>query len=610
MPAALPGLASLLLLLCALLGLGVGVLLALRVRVTGVDSIYAVAAGWGALVTVSIVGAYLGLSLRHVLYGGLVVGCGVLFAVIRQDQHTAMLARAGVGLLSVLPAVAAAASFSSLQYDEFSHWLSNAFYLYANDTLPTAALPNLQTGKQAYPIGIPFISFAVSAIEGGWDERAPKLLPLVLAGPLGVLMAGIWLRTDRPGIAAIAVAALVMTLLNPFFDPRVAVTTYSDVPTAFLLAAMAYAVWRAGEECETARAWTVRAALVAVALVHVRETNMVLVAAAALSLPLAAATVRVGDGPDLRRSCAHALVFLAAPLAAFLIWRLHMYAQGLKPDMVARPLSAWTWSAPGTVLASLVGARLANNPLMGAGAVLVTFGLMIAGVVGWRRRAAATKRLTVGVATLVAAQAVLLAFSYIAVFSDDEVGRAASTWRYASHLGPLLMLAGAHALSCWRPALGESLLASKVGQPYRSPPIILAAVVALQLLCAGRWRIDCVYPHVRPGYEALVSLLAKVPPEASVAIVNRADVQLFGEAARLARTVAAADWRAPPALVVESHDAAPRAAYVIDLVEADPVRFSNGETTLRATMQPPRGDPANGDPPAITVTVATTCIAQ
>src|SRR5215510_3153476 len=204
MSAALPGLASFLLLLCALLGLGLGILRSLRVRVTGLDSIYAVAAGWGVLVTVSILGTYLGFSLRHVLYGGLVVGCGVLVAGIREDQNAPMLARAGVGLLSVLPAVAAAASFPSLQYDEFSHWLSNALYLYANDTLPTAALPNLQTGKQAYPIGIPFISFAVSAIEGGWDERVPKLLPLVLAGPLGVLMAGTWLRTDRPGVAAIA----------------------------------------------------------------------------------------------------------------------------------------------------------------------------------------------------------------------------------------------------------------------------------------------------------------------------------------------------------------------------------------------------------------------
>jgi hypothetical protein len=607
MLAALPGLVSLLLLLCALLGLGVGILLALRVRVTGFDGIYAVAAGWGVLVTVSILGAYLGFSLRHLLYGGLAVGCGVLAAGIREDRHAPLLTCAGVGLLSVLPAAADAVSFASLQYDEFSHWLPNALYLYANDTLPTAALPNLQTGKQAYPIGIPFISFAVSAIEGAWDDRVAKLLPLVLAGLLGVLMAAIWLRTDRPGVAAIAVAALIMTLLNPFFDPRLAITTYSDLPTAFLLAAMAYALWRAGEECEAGRAWTVRAALAAVALVQVRETNIVLIAAAALSLPLAAVTVQGWDGPDLKRSCARALGFLAAPVAAFLIWRLHMYAQGLKPDIGARPLSAWTWSAPGTVLAALVGARLANNPLMGSGAVLLTLGLTVAGVVGWLRGAAATKRLTVVVATLAAAQAVLLAFSYIAVFNEDEVGRAASAWRYASHLGPLLMLAAVYALACWRPTLDGHLQVSKANQPYRAP-LILAAVMALQLLCAGRWRIDCVYPHVRPGYEALVSLLAKIPSEAPVAIVNRADAQLFGEAARLARAVATGDWRAPPALVVENHGAASPAAYVIDLTEADPARFSDGETVLRAILQPGRHAPANGGPRAITVTVATTCI--
>ena len=141
--------------------------------------------------------------------------------------------------------------------------------------------------------------------------------------------------------------ALFGTLLNPFFDPRLAVTIYSDVPTAFLLAAMLYALWRAGESHEAARDWTVRASLTALALVQLRETNIGLVAAAALSVPAAAAVVgRHHGGIDLKRSWSVAAAFAAAPAAATLIWRLHLHGQGIAPDVVPRALSDWIWSAP------------------------------------------------------------------------------------------------------------------------------------------------------------------------------------------------------------------------------------------------------------------------
>src|SRR5262245_28860810 len=142
------GLASLLLLLCAFCGLGLGILHALRVRITAPDGIYALAGGWGAVVTISIPAVYAGASLRHVLYVGLLLGCGGFAASLWHGAGRPLLKPLGVGLLSVLPAIVSAASFSSVQYDEFAHWLPNALYLYANDTLPTAALPNLQTGKQ------------------------------------------------------------------------------------------------------------------------------------------------------------------------------------------------------------------------------------------------------------------------------------------------------------------------------------------------------------------------------------------------------------------------------------------------------------------------------
>src|SRR5438876_12395663 len=112
------GLAGLLLLLCAFAGLGLGVFRLLRVRITPLGGIYAVAAGWGALVTVSILADYLAAPLRVTLTIGLIVGAGILAAGGWRGSASCLLQPVGIGLLAVLPAILSAASFASLQYDE------------------------------------------------------------------------------------------------------------------------------------------------------------------------------------------------------------------------------------------------------------------------------------------------------------------------------------------------------------------------------------------------------------------------------------------------------------------------------------------------------------
>jgi hypothetical protein len=110
----------------------------------------------------------------------------------------------------------------------------------------------------------------------------------------------------------------------------------------------------------------------------------------------------------------------------------------------------------------------------------------------------------------------------------------------------------------------------------------------------------------RPGYEALVSLFAKIPAQASVTVVNTADTMLFGDAARLARVVATRDWRTRLPITVETGNVAPTSDYVIDLTGADPELFRKAQTTLRATTHRDR----LAAPTIDSVSIATTCQAH
>lgn len=587
LPLALAGIGSLVLLLSAFCGLGLGLYRVLRIRPMAVDAIYAVSAGWGALVVASVIANYLYVPLHLSLGIGLAGGIGMLALAGANREHRQVLRAIGIAFLAVAPVALAAASFPAVQYDEFSHWLPNARYLYDQGWLPTFHTPNIQSGKQGYPIGVPYVTFAVSAIQGVWDDAGPKAFPVALAALFAIVLAAVCTKSDAPRASVIAVATLFATLANPFFDPRLSITSYADVPTAFMLAASVYALTRAFEdEIETA-SWIARASMAAFALIQIRETNIVFLIVMALSLPLFEVLTAPRDDlvARIRRSLLLAAAFLAAPLAGYLVWRLHLAAHSIGAGMPSRAFAEWDWSAPGVVIASLAGERLVKNPLAGAAAIALHAALIVAAIVYWGRISPGVRRLLATSLLLLAAQAGLLTFAYMAVFSREEVVRAASAWRYAAQLGPLVLLAVA-TLVPWQRLRPAFLAPATALRSSRVTPIVLLAVFAVQLPFTSRWRIDCLYPHVRPGYETLVTLLSRVPPKAPVTVVNAADTLLFVDVVKYARAVATRDWLAPFAQVVSSAEEAPKTGYVIDLREADPARFFSGARVLHASLHP------------------------
>lgn len=226
-----------------------------------------------------------------------------------------------------------------------------------------------------------------------------------------------------------------------------------------------------------------------------------------------------------------------------------------------------------------------GNWVTGVAAIVVGLAVGVAGVTGWRRGADATRWLLLIVAMIALAQVALLAFSYIAVFTSQEVEHASSAWRYVSHLGPLMLLTAGQVVAWQRPKLPARVLSARAGLP-----LALAAAIFLQALFAARWRIDCTYPHVRPGYDALASLLAGVPANATVTILSAADGSLMQLVARHAWTVATRDWQPRRIGVAASPAAIGESAYVVDLTGADPARSSSGQNDLRATLH--RASPA------------------
>jgi len=404
-----------------------------------------VAAGWGLATTLMVMAALLHVPLVVAAWALIGIGLAGFLALGWRDGGLGP----GIGRLSLvvallLPLALIAARTPALMFDEFGHWLANARFVYETGALPTSSQPNLFTDIPAYPYGGPFINYFASVLMGMWLGAPSKLFTILLFGLFGTTLA------ETAGLAGGALQRLAMlaaglalaTVLNPAFDPRIALTAYMDAPSGILLGLTGLAAWNALTSLERgdvadARRWFWRAGYAALSLVATRDTNLVLLLG--IGLGVLAAGV-----PLLRRGVVFCFAvgspLVAVPALGFAIWRIFRSLAALPEPLHAAPFDSWQWNAIGVVIASLFQDRLRAHPIVGACALAAIALLLAAAVAAWRRGAYAARALVLLVAVTSATWFCFLAWAYVATMDPRDVGIAMSLWRYAGELAPLAML--------------------------------------------------------------------------------------------------------------------------------------------------------------------------
>ncbi len=261
-------------------GLGAERLAAGRVSPDIEAPAYALIAGWAILALVALACALFGARLTLPVTA---VGLFGLAGYLLSPRNAAIVLRLVAAWLVVAPLLLIASTTSPFMADEFTHWLPNTRFLLERDSFSAAADPNIWSGAPGYPPAVPLIGYAIGRSAGSGSELAPKIFCVLLAAGFGLLLAGT-LRRRLPSIAAIAAGVAFATVLNPFFDPRLAFTRYADVPSGFVLAFCVQACWQATENPD--RHTALRSSATAILLVLLRETNIVLLAGLAAGLLL------------------------------------------------------------------------------------------------------------------------------------------------------------------------------------------------------------------------------------------------------------------------------------------------------------------------------------
>jgi hypothetical protein len=392
-----------------------------------------------------------------------------------------------------VPLFATASASGVAEWDDFSHWVPNAAHLYTFDALPSLDQPSLHSQWPGYPYAMGFVTHATSLLAGGFVVQGGamhSLFLLMIAGSVlvSLLTQGTAFPASPLTLPQLAIGLLAATLLNPSFTASFNVTGWADTATTLVVLATAL-VLPNGLEARGSHNLSgqglgfqrlVLPALLCTLLVLIKQANVVLLALL-LTGSLSAGWWR----GELRQTARDLALIVIAPLAARALWGAYVVAQIGGNGFSFRPLAEWRPDLAGALMWEMLIILVKHPPMF------LMFGATLACAVLTIRR---QRRDPLGGLTLIAAlafcgyQAFLIA-AYLGAFFPEETVRAASYFRYSSHLSLLsfavLLLWAAEDWPRWRIKLSENWPAiAAIDVKTGSPALAASGLAAMGVIAA------------------------------------------------------------------------------------------------------------------------------
>lgn len=467
--------------------------------------------GWAVVsLVLTVTGTLIGLSLQVAAWALIFLGAAAVVTVYVRDG--ALLASGSIKVLVLgTPLLLIAAAMIASQWDEFSHWLPAGRFLFETDGFPARSNPATGTPMfAAYPYNWPILTYLASKLAGGFQEGAGRLFNVLLLMAFGMAaLKTAFMGADRqfPSQLGWPLAGLALmggTLLNPSFVQKVVLTAYADTSTAVLVAFGAYIGWLmlnalSAEKDEQVRGLAWQFCLVAVALINIKQVNLVLLVLLLSGIGLAGLrdpSVRIRD------LMARLPVMAALPLASYGLWRYYVgteMGQWSGAEFQLREFKDWLFPLIPQILWAMTTVALKKAHFFGI--MVVACGFAIKGL--WRYKGP-FDGLNIIIVTVFLGYNSFLFFIYVmGAFGDFGAVRAISFWRYNMHVALLAVLFGAFGAGLlWQRWVGERPLA----RPVKALPVVL--VLVAPLVFAYKLRFDLEPP--KPRFNAVGMDLANM----------------------------------------------------------------------------------------------------
>jgi hypothetical protein len=397
-------------------------------------------------------------------------------------------------LLIALPLIMVFAAAYPSQPDTFTNQLPNAAYLHDYGKFPGIGRPPMLAVWPAFPYNLQLAALIPSLIAPDFPIDILTHVNLLLQLALALLLART-LRAQKlsslaaPSWPAIAGGVLLVTFLNPGFNPKIQISGYSDPA---IMVAVAFAAWQAerllavlaSDESPAPERLTLTFVLLAgVAIKQVSVFLMVCIVVAAVLIGIF--DRRIGPAKAISS-------FIPALVPAILlvgVWRFYVGSH-FAPDDELRllPFAQWSFDSLPAILSNMLLRIWQRLPFF-----VLLYGVSLASIpILFRRRLAQAGRLSLITLIVTVLYTAFLVFTYIAHFPGEIGASAHSFFRYNLHLGMLAMLSAvAIARESWvgrgTPELGKGWSSIQIAA------ILLAVVTPFP---AAQWlRYDLRQPQ-------------------------------------------------------------------------------------------------------------------
>ncbi len=395
--------------------------------------------GWSLLTvifTLCGIHALLPLSYAAALLGALAVAVAAR-SLLRREAPVPLWLLIAIGLQFWILALINLAGLTG--WDDFAHWSLNALYLWRHDSLPQTFLAESYARFPGYPYAMPYLGYSVSLLTGSFVTQGGAMAAWLLLTGFAFALSEIppepRSATSRWTKGAwLALAMLMVTVLNPGFNASFTITSGSDLPTAFVVGMTGLLLMRlhmalSQRNAAEAHALAFQLAAAAIVLVMLRQMNVVLLALLAGGFLVMARK----DGVWRKAMIVLCLALLPALLLRF-VWQ--DYVTHTLPDggFGVLPFADWRWEKLPVVLNAAFHEMLKKSGLFALLIVTAAYGLRNA-----LRSSSPARVFAFMTATAFLGYIGFLLLSYIAAstFLEHEINRAASFYRYSTHLSLL-----------------------------------------------------------------------------------------------------------------------------------------------------------------------------
>lgn len=411
-----------------------------------------------------------------------------------------------VGLVVLLPLLYGLCDYPVREWDDMSHWLPNAHFLFQYGRFPGLGGPVAYSAWPAYPYGYSLLIASVGWIVGQFVEVVGPLLNLFLL----VLFAAFLGQKINPDekdkwqkVRLFVVILLSITLINPALDITLLFSAYAEYTTAVLVALLLYVGWEYCQKPE--RGLIFSFALLSIVFVEIKQSNIFMLALIVGSLWITTATRKL-----------HVLKWLLLGILPALIingfWEYYKSQHLAGLAFTFKPLHDWQW----WFLPKLLNAMgLVAFDKIGFFAIL--FGLIGWGAVSAFKPRTPLSQLVMSFALVALGHWAFLTLAYIGSrFSEWEITTAASFFRYMSQLQcAAVMILIIRVAQFVRPRYEENyLLLRGIGSLLvLAVPVLTLGIIGLNMLAKPMASIQETRDYAH-------AIFAKMPPQGKVALLG------------------------------------------------------------------------------------------